>query len=327
MVYLNKFKKRIIPNFVAPEKDELFSSWLFRNAFKHHVTIDNFTQSYIGNSLKIWRKDIDIQPTCDIITFCDQKTPLKRQDLISLFLISFEDNYYPSNKIYDTTRFFLPLTINNRTHINFGQQFCPRCLSKETTYYKKNWRLITSIVCEKCKCLLHDRCPNCNSPISFFKNNYGIKNNFASSKPIYYCSCCSFNLAKSSITKASQEDLEFQKFINDSIENGYNNLTQYSFTYIEVLLLIAQRVKGKYKKNNLNSLFNHLFRKEIKLNSIPIRNWSIDERIEILSLVNKFLTKKPDEIRALFNTYGIMRSHIVYHSSKTPYWFELLFQN
>ena len=67
-------------------------------------------------------------------------------------------------------------------------QFCPQCLAEdEQPYFRRQWRLATTIVCARHGSRLLDRCPACGQGLAPF--------NQASLRPQNDCAACGFDLA------------------------------------------------------------------------------------------------------------------------------------
>ena len=67
-------------------------------------------------------------------------------------------------------------------------QFCPHCLAEdEQPYFRREWRLATTIACARHGSRLLDRCPDCGQGLAPF--------NQASLRPQNDCAACGFNLA------------------------------------------------------------------------------------------------------------------------------------
>jgi hypothetical protein len=156
-------------------------------------------------------------------------------------LKSYSGYLYENCNANGNQKWVLPLKIIHRTRGAYGLQFCPSCLKNDgrTPYYRKQWRLSLFVACQDCGILLHDRCPFCDKPISFFRNELGVKNTL-STIPINYCYACKSNLAHSPRYPARIGTVGFQHKLIQVLRKGYYKELPYSIQYFEVLHQVAK---------------------------------------------------------------------------------------
>jgi len=99
------------PGYVPPKKDELLSSWLFRNSKEHVMKPFSFTKHYFNNA-EMWSRDIDKALPEKIIEAITTYTPLSKGEVKNMQLSSYENivfegpylpniyNYLLTKKIY-----------------------------------------------------------------------------------------------------------------------------------------------------------------------------------------------------------------------------------
>lgn len=325
MVFLKNLNKEVFPCFIKPEENELFSSWLCRLSYNHNIKTNTFIQNYFGRNTPFWNRDIDVLAPRYIIEFIEKHSPLLMEDINKMFIKSFEGYAFDKFRPSGTIRNILPLGINHRKRKQFGQQCCTNCLSKEVTYYQKNWRLISSVICTKCKYILIDRCYTCGAPITFFRVNIKSDSNLSTMEfqPLYLCSNCHADLRKHVPKRApTLLEIEYQEYIDKTIQLGYNNITQYSFTYIRVLLLLALRLRSKSRYNRFRELTIKEFQVPDEFIDKEIRYWSIDQRIETFPLIYMILKDFPKSISNLVVNSKTIKSYLVKDNDYIPYWFE-----
>ena len=69
MVYIKSIDKNILPYYISPFKDELFSSWFCRLSVKHNLKPQSFIQNYFDYKIPFWNRDIDLVGKKGIIDF------------------------------------------------------------------------------------------------------------------------------------------------------------------------------------------------------------------------------------------------------------------
>ena len=160
---------RYWPYHPSPLDGELFSSWLIRIAEKNSPRLHSFCHHHWpGRS--IWNRDIDKLGGKDIANDIAKKTGTKVSMAHKTFLQSFEGIVFEKLNPYGNSRWILPLGIYHRTHRQFGQQYCPQCLTEDNIpYLRKVWRLAFVTTCTQHGNLLMDRCC-CGSPMVPHRN-------------------------------------------------------------------------------------------------------------------------------------------------------------
>jgi hypothetical protein len=325
MVFIKELNKEIFPLYLNPLEDELFSSWLCRLSANHLVKTNTFIKNYFGSNIPVFNRDIDVLAPQQIIDKFIQHCPLNELDINNLFIKSLEGFAFENYRPNATIRNVLPVGIRHRTRKHFGQQCCPSCLSKTVPYFKKRWRLITSIICTDCNQFLIDRCFNCNSPITFFRVNMEANSVISTTnlKPLFLCSHCGQDLRNYNPVKYPNNiEIEYQRFIDDSICLGYNKVSQYSFTYIHVILMLALRLRSVSVKNRFREIVKDQYDVIFSEGNKEIRYWNHQERTEILPFVYTLLNDYPKSLSSLFIKGKIMKAYLYKNNDSLPYWFE-----
>lgn len=327
MVFIKTLNKEIFPGYLKPEKDELFTSWFCRLSDNHSVKTNTFIQNYFGRNTPFWNRDIDVLAPENIIRLIHEHTPLAKEDIQELFLKSYEGYAFDQYRSTGSIRNILPLGIHHRKRKQFGQQCCTKCLSKDVFYFKRSWRLITSVICTECNHLLIDRCYVCGSPISFFRVNIRSFSNLSTMEfqPMYLCSSCNADLRKYIPKRIpTKQEIDYQKFIDNSILLGYNDISQYSFTFIRVLLLLSLRLRSSSKNNRFRGIVLKKFMTSCEYIDKEIRYWSIEQRIETLPIILNLFEDYPNTMSTLFKEGKIIKAYLVKDNDYIPYWFEKL---
>lgn len=313
-------EKKIWPGYINPEKNELFSSWLIRLSKESLIKSHTFSNFYLDKQ-PIWNRDIDkINPNI-ILSKISHNTTLSNSNIRELFLESYRDIIFNNRDLNSYTPGLLNLGINHRKRKLYGLLCCPLCLNEEIQYFKKEWRLFFSVACVKCECLLIDRCSKCEAPISFHRLENGIKNDILKF-PLYLCWNC-FHDYREDILKISNksEIYEYQNYIDQTIENKFNNLTQYSFLYFKVLhhlsnKLIANGNTTSRIKLTAEKYFNY------KYNHPNYNQYDLSNRKEILIISFSILKDWPNQFLNIFSNSNVRFSDISRDIDNLPYWFE-----
>ncbi|MFC0428186.1 TniQ family protein [Chryseobacterium scophthalmum] len=324
MVYIKSFDKDIFPLYIAPNKNELFSSWINRLSINHEVKTQTFLKNFFPKSRSYFTRDIDILAPNNLIETINRYTPLSISQINNLFLKSFEGYAFENINTKTITINVLPIGIVNRSKFKHGLQACVKCLN-EYKYYQKQWRLSSSILCLDCKLYLIDRCPECNHPLHFFKINKGGNRLYPANgfKPFNICYNCFFDYSLidlNHLVVSNKLDLQYQKYINSTINIGYNEFTSYSFLFLKVFLIIASRLRSNSHKGIFNQFLKDIYHFDLEIINENISFWDLQTRIETFPLAYKIL--KEQKFYDQLNHYKIAKSYIYSEKSGIPYWFE-----
>lgn len=307
-------KQKIWPAYIPPFEDEIFSSWLMRICQSHEIKSHSFSKFYFNN-YNIWNRDIDMYGSDDLIHEIENNTPLSFQDIKNTFLHSYEDVLYNSNPIGLINR----LGIIHRKRKKFSMLFCPGCLSKDNKFYKKSWRLTTSIACTSCGLNLEDRCPNCKYPICFHRLETGYKKSILlhSLDTCFHCK----NSICQKFTPAEPIFLNYQRYIDNTISKCYNDKTQYSFTYFQIIALFMTRIYTNSKswnriKKAIESEFSNFLPYNLAFNNINC----LEQRRFSLYISYLLLESWPDRFIDFYIRYDLNISEFT-KDKNLPFWF------
>lgn len=194
---LGQANQDLLPIHPLPFRDELLSSWLVRLAHSNHFKVHTFCRLYIGETRQIWNRDIDAYAPIWLIDAMCRITGLAKEVVEQTTLRSFEGILFDQIYSNTVTPWILPLGIYHRDRTLYGLQYCPICLKLDTQpYFRKYWRSSFYTVCEFHHVLMQDHCPNCCSPVVFYRNDIGFKKEtFYSS--ITTCHICGMDLTQS----------------------------------------------------------------------------------------------------------------------------------
>lgn len=319
--------KTIWPGYIPPQKDELLSSWLFRVSIEHQIKPHSFTLFYFKDP-NIWNRDIDKYISPKITNLIQEYTPLNIHQIKDLQLGSYENTLFEGSLNPAYTEGLTNLGIYHRKRKQNGLLLCPSCISKAPYYYRKDWRLLSTIICTDCNSYLLDHCPECASPIAFQRLDIGDKSNHKE-YPIYLCWNCHYDFRKAyKSVLGNNLALEYQLFINETIRTGFNELSPYSFLYFKVLFLFLKRIKTNSK---LWTRIRNAFISEFNLNMPEIyqrtQYTTLQYRTIMLPLIYSLLKNRPVNFVHFCKTYKIRYSDFSKDiGNKVPFWFYRIFK-
>jgi len=312
-------KKYVIPGYIPPEEDEILSSWIFRLARSHKMK--PFTFAKYGLEVPdLWNRDFDKFYNQKLIDVLTTLTPLSHCKITSLHLISYQDIIFNSKINSAFTEGILNVGVEHRMRNNKGLLACPLCLSKKQ-YYKKSWRLLSSIVCTDCRCNLIDECPDCKMPIVFQRLDIGKKDLYLE-KPMYLCWNCNNDLRKDyTVIDKNSNSFKYQKYINNTIQDGFNKHTQYSFEYFNVLFSILRKSRsGSTKFFRLREAFSKEFGIKSEMFTAHKFELSLNLRRELLPLIYELLLDLNNNFVPFCKNHFIRFSDIRSDGVNLPFW-------
>ncbi|WP_375751993.1 TniQ family protein [Vibrio sp. HN007] len=155
------------PIHLHPIYGESLYSWLLRLAKTYHLTSQSFGH-LIWPSTQIWTRDIDLFAPPSIISTLAHFTSTHISQCLSTTLTHYDGTYYEQCHPTRSTPFLLPIGVQHRNRLRYGQQFCPYCIANNA-YLKLEWRLAHITYCSTHHSLLLDACPHCNKPAAFHR--------------------------------------------------------------------------------------------------------------------------------------------------------------
>jgi hypothetical protein len=306
----------IWPGYITPQANEIFTSWYFRLCNEHFIKTHSFSKFYLNNTA-IWNRDIDQYCPNIIKEKIENCTILDSNQIKNLFLDSY--NGYLFNTEF-STKAINDLGIYHRKRKRYGLMYCPGCLQEEIKYYKKNWRLASSIVCTKCNLYLLDCCPNCGNPICFHRLENGYKNSL-SIDSMDTCSYCKKKLCEVSYKLADSKYIEYQNYIDRTLLAGHNDKVQYSFLYFDVLHILQNKLFTKSLKwNKIKLSMENQFSIRFNINNID-EKYSVSQRKDSFLVCYLLLQEWPNNFIAFIKKYNLNYSDFSKDTRGLPHWF------
>ncbi|MGG7666049.1 TniQ family protein [Dyadobacter sp. BHUBP1] len=317
------------PVFVFPKEDELLSSWLVRLSQRLRLKVQTFCSlAFAGTS--VWNRDIDKLAPEGLLQVLASRTPVSFLRVQQCGLKDYEGRVYLKHNSQGNTKWILPLGIYHRTRKSFGLLFCPMCLQKdgEQPYFRKSWRLSFSVVCPTCHIYLHDRCPQCDSPVMFFRGELGHRNQ-GPEKPISTCSGCGFDLAFSEASRAPVRLVRMQKKLYSILGHGWKKEVIYSHLYFDVLgqvlkILLSNSPKCKVVQNDLSLRFGCNLPSQQERDCPGFDFLPLSTRTALLRQACWLLEGDCKNLIFICTYHGLTSSDLLRDMKQAPFWYDEL---
>ncbi len=251
-------------------------------------------------------------------------TEIPYETIYELTLRSYEKTIFEQSNTTNKQKWVLPLGIYHRTWTNNGLQFCPVCLSKdEEPYFRKSWRLGLSVACTKCNTLLHDCCPNCNSPVTFFRSDVGFKYT-VSANTIATCWQCGFDIRNSFRYPTVIGTIGYQTKINTIIKTKHWQDRCPSNEYFDALYQILKflRSTSPWYRHFVELIMSY---ENLRIRSLPTKHefekFNTIEREISLRIACWILEEWPHRFINLCKESKLTTSIVLKDTQSLPPWF------
>ncbi|WP_187647753.1 TniQ family protein [Nitrosophilus labii] len=322
--FKEKLAKTVIKNRVKPYPDELFTSWIARNATINFLQTPTFINYYFPEyKNKFLNRDTDIFVDKKIANNFAKRMLLDEKDVFNTSLQSYSGFL---NEIIDSkTRNHLitPVKVRGSYPRIKGLRYCPQCL-QEQEYFRKEWRLSFYTVCLKHKNFLINECPQCGEPIFLVKRKLDTKS--------FNCWNCGFIYKEAETEKIhhNSKGIYYLSKATEILYRGYfvyNSKWYYSPFYFRILKHMAKLIYLSGYRNL------DILEKEIKLHNVKLKNTrELGGKFleEIISLKEAFavftasisILSSPINLQRFINSnkisYAILKRDLNY----IPFWYE-----
>ena len=184
------------PVAVAPQADELLSSWLHRLALANGVAPRAFGDIVSGAG-GMWSARLDLRLPQALAAWLSARTGLA-SDEISVLAMS--DNAMAP--------LWLPQRETAHRRRSTWLQFCALCLADDRVpYFRRCWRLASRVSCFRHGCGLRDRCPACRGGLAPFAQ--------ADLAPQHIGARCGFDLRAAARISVAATARRLERSIND----------------------------------------------------------------------------------------------------------------
>lgn len=280
------------PLFPHPREDELFSSWVAR------LAIANGTKAYwllrcgglLGKRQAL--RCIDNIATPNLLTGFAQRTGSTAAALWETTITE----YYQHLQLRPTKRpqHLLLLGLARFKNERYFLQFCPLCL-QESRHYRRLWRMSCIVACPKHCIALHDRCPECLTPVNVFGNDEKDKLN-AYDGSLSCCPQCGVDQRDAPVESVCSELSDFCRSISEAVYHSQialpNERWCYLGSYLNIIRQLAHALLSA-QRDQYDGLVN-----DLDVLPLPVRRTLIEEIIEALSSV-------PDSFERVCERRGI----------------------
>jgi hypothetical protein len=124
--------------------------------------------------------------------------------------------------------------------------------------------------------------------------------------------------------KPSSLEIEYQKFIDNTIVKGYNNLTMYSHLYFKTFLYLAHKLRSSSKNNRFKLVVEEKLKRNFSIQDKPMKGWSLQDRKDTLPYLYDFFRCDTYVLMDLFREGNVFKSYIGGSDNDLPYWLEKL---
>lgn len=236
-----------------PLPDELFSSWIYRAARANGQNV--FSLCYLlVPKLRNTYYSFDYVVTKHVVWKFSKVLRVSSERAWQTTLESYAGYLFDQStpKVNRKTG-ILQTGLRQNHHKRFCLQFCPLCLAEGEPYFRKKWRVSFITVCTKHTCQLHDRCPECSSPIKPQSNDIGRPKKMPFPGEITQCFKCGFNLKCSAVKRANLQAVLDTYWYESVLDSGFVQLLKeqwiYSFSFFKVLRHLIRLTVTKHLRS------------------------------------------------------------------------------
>jgi Zn ribbon nucleic-acid-binding protein len=207
-----------------PLPDELLSCWFIRLAHGHGLKVQTFSNLLFGQRRQVWNRDVDRLGSPWLIEELSLRTGTPFEVAERTCIRTLEGTLFSSFKLSGTLPWVLSMGMYHRKRTAFGMQYCPTCLATDQVpYYRRTWRLAFMTVCPTHEVMLHDRCPQCASPLSFHRAEMG-RGGLDDALEMVMCHACGMDLRQSPVQPVKAYSSEIHDWLLTMAAGGVNAL-------------------------------------------------------------------------------------------------------
>lgn len=170
---------------LAPQEDELLSSFLVRSAHRHGLSPYRFCAFHFPD-VPVWNRDIDRSASNELLAAIATKAGLSLGRVVQMTLRSVEARL-GQEAVRGPALWINTLGIYHRLRRRWGLQYCPDCLAERPVFYRA-WRMSFVIACSRHRRFLQDACPHCDAPLAIHRQMISAQ----------FCHQCSHVLGRAS---------------------------------------------------------------------------------------------------------------------------------
>lgn len=314
--------------------DELLSFWILRVAHANRVKLQTFTNTTFPRTESPWAKDIDRSASPAFIERLSLRTGASVEEIKGGMLTSYEGTVFERHNEMGNTPWVLPLGVYHRTRRAYGMQFCPQCLFwDEEPYFRRRWRLAFVTICDKHGNLLHDRCPQCEAPVVFFRNDLGHRKGYSLADHTR-CWQCGFDLRRSPVWGADWLDAQSYitlksliTFIDSGMAVAGQHLIAYAHLFLEALHCICRMLtsSGRYRRyDQFQAVVSEITGSPLPapVSRAVFEQLGLSDRHRVLLSALWLLSGWPSRLVDTCRRSRMFRPSVVGDAVSIPYWFD-----
>lgn len=299
------------PLYQPIQDDELFSSWLLRNALAHGCAPLVFCGA-LWPGVRMWTVDID----------CGVGAPFLRQldDAEFPGVVTAVGRFSRALQCVSGTesrhanrRWVLSLGLRNRQH-QCGLQYCPICFEEGLSYFRYHWRFAWRTGCEKHGSCLLSRCRECHAPVQ----------PHLLVPPVTDCSichACGAPLGSSlHVSICPPDAIRLQSVADDTLSGAdvSKQATEwFEYTYLLVSLMrYAMRSRSRSTLQMLSSLGAEITSEHQVCSGLPLELLEVSERVQLMSLLAPLVAQSPQIVAQAITDYRLPLSIFGRHISR-----------
>ena len=319
----------MLPIHPQPKEDEIFSSWLVRLAFSNGFPLHTFYNTLLDYNGAVWTRDIDRHPSDALLQLINVQTHQPVSTLLEMTLRHYEGSFFSELPLHGDVSWLLPLGVFHRDRKRAGMQYCPLCMQNDSTpYYRLSWRNALTVICPKHHCVMEDRCPGCQSPVSFHRHGIG-RQKVPYVEHLRHCHQCFLNLGDVSPRFPVWPDCESLNFLLALVSHAdlspwraLGIITPFSLPFFTGLRALLRLLNCRYGPRFENS-FCHELGTPALLPSTQDFEYLDSERRLILMLRSCWLLQHwPDRFVECCRGAHLSRSRITECPDLLPFWLE-----
>lgn len=299
-----------------------------RLAHANGLKAQSLANRVFGTQSSFWARDQDKLASPVVIERLSELTGQEPDDLRALTLAAYEGTLYCGHNPFGNTRWILPLGIYHRTRRRYGTQFCPLCLFDDAEpYFRRRWRMALATMCDRHGVMLHDRCPACEAPIIWFRNELGHRRELAIGQSAK-CWQCGFDLRRAPAIGPPAIDGQSIMALRSIVafyDFGWWFVGDRSLPYAHLYFDVLRHLVGWLPHKTWHKLLKGVATRAAWQTEYPYARAfearTVDERHHLLATAVWLLQDWPNRFIGLASEAGLSQAHVLY-GQRLPCWFE-----
>ena len=319
---------RRLPAHPHPLPDELLTHWFMRLAHANGLKAQSLADYAFGHPSSFWARDQDRRPSPGVVERLAELTGFDHEEIQNLTLVGPNGIHRPDVTVSGFVAWILPLGIYHRTRRRFGTQFCPLCLFEDAEpYFRRRWRLALATMCDRHGAMLHDRCPVCEAPVIWFRNELGHRRELAIGQSAK-CWQCGFDLRRAQAIGPPAIDGQSIMALRSLVafyDFGWwfvgDRSLPYAHLYFDVLRHLVAWLPDKRGRGLLARVAMRVGWPTEYPPAKAFETRPVEERHRLLAISVWLLQEWPKRFVEVAKEVGLSQAHIL-RGVHLPHWFE-----